>query len=217
MTVAASCSGVCPSCSSQKQRRLCHLTHHAAYRALPVMSRKGFFFFFFWALCRVCHARIIAEIKITLSSWGSLMDENTKQLNNQISVLAATSTGTTTTAPLQLSLIRSFFFFFLLCWTDSGTDGLVCCVTVLFFPRPLPNYLASSVFYQTVGSGSRLSVLPVLLWTGLGNCFSGSCQVKKPHLWTRDANDVKGRLFSFIPPQKHISALVENIILQTHI
>lgn len=50
---------------------------------------------------------------------------------------ANTNTGITATAPSQLELISAFLFFFpLLGWTDSGTDGLVCCVTVFFLLFP---------------------------------------------------------------------------------
>lgn len=170
--------------------------------------------------CRACvrPTGITAEMKYK-SQFARLFDgwrRRAAQINNQIHVPANTNTGITATAPSQLELISAPPP--LLGWTDSGTDGLVCCVTVFFFlsPARLPaqgqNYLTSSVFYQSVGSGSRLSVLPVPLRTGLGNCFPGICQAKTPHLRTGDASDVKSRPVSFYPAQKHIAA----VALQDH-
>lgn len=83
-------------------------------------------------------------------------------------------------ASWQWYLICSFYFLLLLCWTDSGTDGLACCVTVFFPSATAKSPHVSCVLSNTVGSGIRLSVLPVLLLTGPGNCFTGSCQMKEP-------------------------------------
>lgn len=73
----------------------------------------------------------------------------------------------------------SFYFFPLLHWTVTGTDGLVCCVMVYFFFSPH----ISCALWNTVGAGIRLSVLPVLPLTCLGNCFTGGCQIKKYPIW----------------------------------
>lgn len=43
----------------------------------------------------------------------------------------------------------------------------------------------SCALWNTVGAGIRLSVLPVLPLTCLGNCFTGGCQMKKYPIWAR--------------------------------
>lgn len=80
----------------------------------------------------------------------------------------------------------SFYFFPLLHWTVTGTDGLVCCVMVYFFFSPH----ISCALWNTVGAGIRLSVLPVLPLTCLGNCFTGGCQIKKYPIWERQRQPV---------------------------
>lgn len=120
-------------------------------------------------------------------------------------------------ASWQLELICSFYFLLILCWTDSGTDGLVCCVTV-FFPSAaakLPH--VSCVLSKTVGSGIRLSVLPVLLLTGLGNCFTGSCQIKEPPSVNEGCKWCQRQAVFIYPARTTYNCFSKNIILQAHI
>lgn len=134
--------------------------------------------------CRVC-ACVPLELQPEMkykSQFARLCDgwrRRAAQINNQIHVPANTNTGITATAPSQLELISAFFFFFFPPprldrqrdrWFSLLRHGLF-----VFFDFPLPparppsppvhgqNYLTSSVFYRTVGSGSGLSVLPVPL------------------------------------------------------
>lgn len=48
----------------------------------------------------------------------------------------------------------------------------------------------SCALWNTVGAGIRLSVLPVLPLTCLGNCFTGGCQIKKYPIWERQRQPV---------------------------
>lgn len=159
-----------PSLGCRAHHGLCHPAHRTAYRALPVMSHKAFFLS---CVCACVPLELQPEMKYK-SQFARLFDgwrHRAAQINNQIHVPANTNTGITATAPSQLKLISAFFspprldrqrdrWFSLLrhsCFFISH------CRPPARPPVHGQNYLTSSVFYRTVGSGSRLSVLPVPL------------------------------------------------------
>lgn len=89
--------------------------------------------------------------------------------------------------PLSLHPDGGFYFFLLLHWTVTGTDGLVCCVIVFFLFAPPPAQI-NCALWITVGAGIRLSVLPVPPLTC--NCFTGGCQMKKSPICERQTQPV---------------------------
>lgn len=110
------------------------------------------------------------------------------------------------------------FFFPLLGWTDSGTDGLVCCVTVclffFYFPlppaRPSTAKITSRHLCFTEPSDLAADYLYFLSRCELASVIVSQVSAKRrrPHLRTGDASDVKSRAPSlFIQPQNHIAAV----------
>lgn len=108
-------------------------------------------------------------------------------------------------------------FFSLLGWTDSGTDGLVCCVRFFLFPpaaRPSTAKITSRHLCFTKPSDLAADYLYFLSRCELASVIVSQVSAKRRRPICEQGMQVMSRAGPslFIQPQKHIAA----VALQDH-